>query len=257
VKLAKKIIPGFILRIYRDYRKKKQIKPYRGNNVFCPLCNSKFAKFAPFGLVKRENAKCPNCGSLERHRLLWKYLNEKTSLFSDIKLRLLHFAPEWAFYQIFSQDHNIEYVPCDLLPEKYAYGGNVKIAMVDITNIPFAENYFDVVLCNHVLEHVPDDKLAMSELYRVMKKGAWGIFQVPMDDKRDRTYEDFSISTPEGREKAFGQNDHVRCYGKDYKERLVKVGFDVTEDDYAKSFASDELFKYGFRGSEIIYYCRK
>lgn len=257
-KLIKKIIPKFILKGYRIYKKQKQIKPYRGNKVLCPLCNSKFNEFAPFGLVKRENAKCHNCGSLERHRLLWKYLNEKTNLFNfNTKIRLLHFAPEKSFYDIFSKKKNIDYIPCDLYPRKYAYNGNVKITMADITNIPFEENYFDVVLCNHVLEHILDDRRAMAELYRVMKKGAWGIFQVPIDYKRNVTYEDFTILTPEEREKAFGQNDHVRWYGRDYKNRLEKVGFDVKEDDYVKTFPTAELIKFGFLASELIYFCRK
>ncbi len=257
-KLIKKITPKFLLNGYRDYRKKKEIKLYQGDKVLCPICNSKFSEFVPFGLVKRQNAKCPFCSSLERHRLLWKYLNEKTDLFnSDKKIRLLHFAPEKAFYDIFSINQNIEYVACDLFPESFRYRGKVKIKKADITNIPFEENYFDVVLCSHVLEHIPDDILAMSELYRVMKKGAWSILQVPIDYTRETTYEDFSITTPKEREKAFGQNDHVRWYGRDYKDRLKRVGFSVQEDDYVKSFPPEDLFRYGLTESELIYYCKK
>lgn len=196
--------------------------------------------------------------SLERHRLLWKYLNKKTNFFNTGKtIRLLHFAPEKQFYDIFSRNKNIEYIPCDLFPEYYNFQGEVKIAKVDITNIPFANGYFDVVLCNHVLEHIPDDRLAMSELFRVMKKGAWAILQVPIDYNRETTYEDFSITTPEGRELAFGQNDHVRWYGRDYKERLTETGFKVTEDDYVKTFSPEDLFHYGLLASELIYYCEK
>lgn len=257
-KLIKKVTPKFLLNCYRDYCKKKQLKPYRGDKVYCPICNSKFNEFAPFGLVTRKNARCHTCGALERHRLLWKYLNERTNFFNtNKKIRLLHFAPEKVFYNIFSVSQNIEYNPCDLFPDSYEYGGKIKIIKVDIINIPFEENYFDVILCNHVLEHIPDDVLAMSELYRVMKKGAWAILQVPIDYNRDITYEDFSITTPEGREKAFGQNDHVRWYGRDYKERLEKVGFNVKEDDYVKSFSSEDLFQYGLIESELIYYCKK
>ena len=257
-KLIKKMAPPFLLNWYRDYREKKRISLYYGNKVLCPICNSKFKEFAPFGLVTRKNARCLNCGSLERHRLLWKYLNEKTDLFSkDKKIRLLHFAPEKMFYDVFSINPNIEYYPCDLDPEYYGYKGSVKINKVDIIDIPFEENYFDVILCNHVLEHIPDDALAMSELYRVMKKGAWAILQVPIDYSRDTTYEDFSISTPEGREKAFGQDDHVRWYGRDYIDRLKKAGFVVKEDDFINSFSKDNLLQYGFIGSELIYYCKK
>jgi SAM-dependent methyltransferase len=237
---------------------KKRLKFYDGDKVLCPICNSKFKEFAPFGSGPRKNARCHNCNSLERHRLLWKYLNEKTDLFrKDRKIRLLHFAPEKVFYDIFSINQDIEYSPCDLYPESYNYDGGVKVIKADITDIPFKENYFDVILCVHVLEHIPDDILAISELYRVLKKDAWAILQVPIDYNREKTHEDFSITTPEGREKAFGQNDHVRYYGRDYKDRLRKAGFIVKEDDFVKSFSPENLFRYGLIDSELIYYCKK
>jgi SAM-dependent methyltransferase len=257
-KLVKKMAPQFLLNWYREYRIRKRLRLYHGDKVSCPICNSQFKEFAPFGLVSRKNAVCLNCGSLERHRLLWKYLNEKTDLFkTDKKIRLLHFAPEKVFYDIFSMNDNIEYIPCDLDPESYTYGGADKVSKVDITDIPFEGGYFDVVLCNHVLEHIPDDALAMSELFRVMKKGAWAILQVPIDYNREITYEDFSITTPEGREKAFGRHDHVRWFGRDYKDRLKRAGFVVNEDDFVKSFSPENLFRFGLMDSELIYYCKK
>ena len=265
--MIKKVIPDFIIKEYRNYQERKKLKSYerdkvfyQGDEVFCPICKSKFRMFAPFGSIKRKNAKCINCGSLERHRLLFLYLSTKTNVFDDeTKIRLLHFAPEKAFYDIFSQKQNIEYIPCDLFPESYNFNGKIKVQKVDITKIPFEEDYFDVILCNHVLEHIPDDIQAMTELYRVMKKGGWGIFQVPIGYgyERETTYEDFTIITPKEREKAFGQQDHVRWYGQDYKDRLKSAGFNVTEDDYVKRFSSDELFQFGLRPSELIYYCKK
>ncbi len=262
IQLIKTITPDFIKKEFRKRQKLNKMKLYEGDKVYCPVCKSRFEIFASHGLVKgalkRENAKCVNCGSLERHRLLFLYLSNKTNLFDDkSKLRLLHFAPEKFFYEIFSQKQNIEYIPCDLFPERYVYKGKVPVQKIDISEIPFEENYFDVVLCNHVLEHIPDDIHAMTELYRVMKKGAWGIFHVPIDYNREKTYEDFAITTPEEREKAFGQDDHVRWYGKDYIERLKSVGFKVIEDDYVNSFSSDELYKLGLMSKHIIYYCEK
>ena len=243
-KVIKKMIPKYLLNWYRNYRMKKRLQLYQGDSVVCPICNSKFKEFGTFGLVPRKNARCHKCGSLERHRLLWKYFNEKTDLFKlNKKVQLLHFAPERAFYNIFSTNHNIEYYPCDLSPEHYAYEGNVKVQKADITDIPFEENCFDVIICNHILEHIPNDALAMSELYRVLKKDGWAILQVPIDYKRETTYEDFSITTPEGRKTAFGQHDHVRRYGRDYKDRLKKVGFIVNEDDFVKSFSQEDLFR--------------
>lgn len=252
--IIKKMMPKFLLNWYRSYRKKVVLQFYGGDKVLCPICNSTFKEFGPFGIVPRKNARCYQCSSLERHRLLWKYFNEKTDLFkADKKIRLLHFAPEGVFYDIFSTNQNIDYYPCDLFPENYAF----KVKKADITNIPFEENYFDVIICSHVLEHIPDDALAMSELHRVLKNGGWAILQVPIDYNRETTYEDFSITTPEGRKKAFGQSDHVRWYGLDYKDRLKKAGFIVNEDDFVKSFSSEDLFRYGLRESHLIYYCKK
>lgn len=254
-KLIKTFVPDYILKLYRD---STRFKPYRGNEVYCPICKSHFNKFGPFGVIERENAKCHKCGSLERHRLLWKYLNEKVDLFNtDSKIKLLHFAPERSFYNIFSKTRNIDYFPCDLSPELYPFNGSVKVLKVDITNIPFNDNYFDVIICNHVLEHISDDKKAMLELYRVMKKNAWGIFQVPIDYGRVLTYENINLSTPAERKKAFGQEDHLRIYGQDYTERLKSVGFKVIEDDYVKRFSKSELSRLGLISSELIYYCEK
>ena len=242
-------------KLISNFIKWQKIKLYSGNSVICPICNSEFSAFAPY--LGRKNARCLRCESLERHRLLWKYLNEKTDIFlGDKKIKLLHFAPERMFYEIFSKYVNIEYYPCDLFPENYAYN-DIIVSKADITNIPFEDNYFDVILCNHILEHIPDDRKAMSELFRVMKIGAWGIFQVPVDYNRENTFEDFTITTPLGREKAFGLKDHVRCYGRDYKEKLAEVGFNVSEDDYVKNIPAKEIIKYGFSPSEFIYFTRK
>lgn len=258
----KTIIPISVLNIYRKRRDKYAIKRkekmYLADNVLCPICNSKFRVFHT-GLKNRENAFCPNCKSLERHRLLYLFLKEENNIFEKTEkpFRILHFAPEEMFYSLFSKMDNIEYYPCDLYPELFKYNGGIPILKVDITNIPFEEGYFDFILCNHVLEHISNDKLAMLELNRVLKKGGSGIFQVPIDYDKDITYEDWNITDPEDRDKAFGQHDHVRIYGKDYKLRLNDCGFDVDENKFVKKFTSEELFRYGLISSELIYYCRK
>jgi SAM-dependent methyltransferase len=185
---------------------------------------------------------------------LYLFLRENKLLFnSDKKIKLLHFAPEKFFFELFSANSNIEYYPCDLFPEIY----NNSVIKMDITNITFEEGSFDAILCNHVLEHIPEDHVAMAELYRVLKHGGWGIFQVPIDYSREKTYEDFSITDPKEREKAFGQNDHVRWYGRDYKDRLAHAKFNVTEDDYVTRFSQEEIFKYGLFKWEFIYHCKK
>lgn len=257
-KQIKKLIPSFLIKTYRKQQIQKRIKPFLGNKVYCILCGNQFTEFAPFGIVQRQNARCHACGSLERHRLLWKYTSEKTNLFtSKQRLKLLHFAPERALYENFVAQKNIEYVPCDINPTIYSYDKRATVTKVDITQIPFGDNHFDVIICNHVLEHIPDDKKAISELYRVMKKGGWGIFQVPIDYTREFTYEDFTITDPQERLKAFGQHDHVRWYGRDYKDRLKAGGFDVKEDDYIHSISPEEIFRLGLNKTELIYFCRK
>lgn len=231
----------------------------KGDKVFCVVCGQSFENFYPHGKPEsyRLNARCPNCRSLERHRLIWKYLTAKTNYKQWHNVNVLHFAPEKMFHTIFSSLQHINYVPCDLSPERYNFPTGAKTKKVDITSIPFEDNYFDVILCSNVLEHIPNDALAMKELHRVMKPEGWGIFQVPIDYNRKETYEDFSITSPEGRIKAFGQWDHVRWYGADYKDRLANAGFVVTEDDYVKNFTKKELERYRFTDNELIYFCRK
>jgi len=253
-----KSLPNPVVSRYLDYKSGKEIKKYKGVGVECPACGSTFRIFIPAGNPLRENVKCPKCGSFERGRLMWLYLKDLNNLFeSHATIKLLHFAPERIFYEKFSKLQNLEYTPCDLCPEKYVFGGKVKVTKVDITKIPFDNRTFDFIFCSHVLEHIPDDALAMSELYRVMKPGGWGVFQAPIDFSVKKTYEDFSITTPEGRAIAFGQRDHVRRYGLDYKNRLEKAGFKVTLDDFVTKFSAEELFRYGLDKKEMIYRCDK
>ncbi|MEO6231191.1 MAG: class I SAM-dependent methyltransferase [Ferruginibacter sp.] len=182
----------------------------------------------------------------------------KTNLFTtDKKQRLLHVAPEEIFYRKFSQSNNIDYVPCakfgDEYPDLYPAG----TINIDITAIDLPDDNFDVIYCSHVLEHIPDDAKAMQELRRVLKPGGWAMLQVPLDISRATTYEDFTITKPEERELAFGQNDHVRVYGNDYKLRLEAAGFIVNQIKYTESFTANELFRYGFLKGEDIFICTK
>jgi len=187
--------------------------------------------------------------SLERHRLLWLYLKESTKFFTD-QLKVLHIAPEYCFIKRFENLTNIDYVTADLISP----WAKVKL---DVQDMPFTDSSFDVVLCNHVLEHVPNDQKSMRELYRVMKPGGFGIFQVPIDTSLSKTYEDSNITSPEMREKHFGQRDHLRLYGKDYPDKLRDAGFIVTEDDFVKTIPEEMTKRYALPLNEVVYLCVK
>lgn len=221
---------------------------YIGNNVQCPICNRRFRKFLPYGRVARENALCPNCLGLERHRLMWLFLQEETGFFTQ-KLKVLHVAPELCFLNRFEALGNLDYLTGDLESPL------AKIKM-DIHQIPFPDNTFDVVFCNHVLEHVESDLDACKEINRVLKPNGWGILQSPVYDL-DKTIEDPSITNPVERERIFGQRDHVRKYGKDYAERLSRSGLTVTEIPFVREIDPSLIQKHALPDSEMIYFCRK
>ena len=223
---------------------------YAGNNVQCPISGHTYRKFLPYGRnPARPNALCPDSLSLERHRLMWLYLKEKTNFFTG-KLKVLHIAPEHCFINKFEAMANLDYITADIESPL------AKVKM-DIHAIPFPDNTFDVSFCNHVMEHVTDDIKAMSEIHRVLKPGGWAIIQSPLDLSRATTFADATITDPAEREKIFGQNDHVRVYGRDYKERLERGGFDVKEDTYVKELAPEIVRRYALPADEIIYFCSK
>ena len=222
----------------------------KGNTFTDPIDGKSFRKFLPYGYeTQRANALAPGSLSLERHRLLWLYLQNETSFFTT-PAKMLHIAPEQCFLKRFKAQKNLDYITSDL----YSPIADVK---ADICDLPFDNDSFDVVFCNHVLEHIEDDNKAMSELFRVLKPGGFGIFQIPQDLDREKTYEDFSITYPEERTKHFGQYDHVRVYGKDYFKRLQAVGFTVNEVNYSKSLTKDLVKKYGLVDGEILPVCSK
>ena len=229
----------------------------RGNNVECPVCEKTFITFLPFGIPPaqlRPNAMCPNCNTLERTRFIWKYLISQPDFFNS-KQDVLHVAPELKLFQKFLLHPLINYTPIDKFIEGYKYPtGTIKM---DITNIEYPDHTFDFILGSHVLEHVQNDILAMSELYRVMKPGGWGILQVPIEMDRENTYEDESIVLPDERQKAFGQFDHLRIYGRDYIDRLTSVGFKVELDDFSKKMSNADRFRFGFGQEEFLFIVKK
>lgn len=222
----------------------------KGKKYTDPIDGKSFRKFLSYGYEKlRKNALSPSTLSLERHRLLWLYLKEETDFFTTPK-KVLHMAPEQCFLTIFKKQKNIDYTTADL----YSPIADVK---ADILNLPFDNNSFDVVFCNHVLEHISDDTKAMQELYRVLKPNGMGIFQIPQDLSRATTFEDNAITDKKERTKIFGQYDHVRIYGRDYFDKLRSIGFKVEEVDYTKKIAPEMVERFCLAKGEILPVCFK
>lgn len=222
----------------------------KGNTYTDPIDGMSFKKFLPYGYEnQRKNVLSPSTLSLERHRLLWLFLQNETNLFSA-KHQLLHFAPEQAFYKRFKKAANIDYTTTDL---------NSPLADVkaDICDLPFEDNTFSFILCNHVLEHIPDDTKAMQEIYRVLKPKGIAILQIPQDYSRKTTFEDNTITDPKERAKIFGQYDHVRVYGMDYFDKLKSIGFKVNAIDYTKKLTATEIDRFRLSPHELIPFCTK
>ncbi|MFD2551892.1 class I SAM-dependent methyltransferase [Bizionia sediminis] len=217
----------------------------KGSAFTDPINGKSYRSFLPYGYGnQRENVLSPATLSLERHRLLWLYLQHETDFFSASK-KVLHVAPEQCFLKRFRKLKNLDYTTTDL----HSPIADVK---ADICNLPFADHSFDVVLCNHVLEHIPNDTKAMQELYRVMKPGGYGIFQIPQDLSRHTTFEDNSITDKKARAAIFGQYDHVRVYGRDYFDKLRSIGFTVNAVDYTAQFTNAEITKFCLAKGELI-----
>lgn len=222
----------------------------RGKKYTDPIDGKSFKSFLPYGYGKqRPNVLSPSTLSLERHRLLWLYLKNETDFFTSNK-KVLHFAPEQAFYKRFRQLKNLDYTTTDLLSPL----ADVK---ADICDLPFEDNTYDVILCNHVLEHIPNDTKAMQELYRVLKPNGMAILQIPQDLNRETTFEDNTITDKKERAEIFGQYDHVRIYGRDYFDKLRSIGFKVEEVDYTSKLSLEKIDKYRLAKGEIIPICYK
>jgi len=230
-------------------RSLRDILPYIGTRYHCPVCGWHFRRMLPFGVSPRPDAQCPRCGSLERHRLIWLYLKQCPELF-PCSIRLLHVAPEPVFCRILRGLPNIDYVSIDI-------ASPLAMMRADLVALPLYDNCIDAILCIHVLEHIVDDRRAMRELFRVLRPGGWAILQTPLDLSLRATYEDASITTPEGRLRAYGQSDHVRCYGRDYRDRLEAAGFVVHVDCFARTLPSHKRARYRIFDHEDIWYCAK
>ena len=218
---------------------------FKGSNYTDPINEKQYSRFLSYGYNNlRPNALSPGTLSLERHRLLWLYLTSCDNIESQF-LNVLHVAPEQVFFKKFKSFTNWSYITTDL---------NSPLADVkaNLCNLPFKNNTYDLILCNHVLEHIIDDIKAMKEIYRVLKPGGRAILQVPLNKEKEKSYEDFTITSPEERNKQFGQYDHVRVYGMDFFERLNGVGFRCEKIDFTSKLSDKQIIEYGLIKGELI-----
>jgi SAM-dependent methyltransferase len=224
---------------------------YRGDRLHCPCCGGRFARFADYAgaHVRLREIVCPGCGALERHRLLWLYLVERTDLLTRSQ-RMLHVAPEVTLLRALRRVPRLCYVAIDLRAQ-------VADARMDLQSIAFADRSFDAILCSHVLEHVPNDRRALGELFRVLRPGGWAILQSPVDHGLSTTLEVPAITSPRERERLYGQHDHWRLYGADYRTRLEAAGFFVEVSAYAADLAPERIERSRLNPQELIYRCTR
>ena len=224
---------------------------YWGRRRRCPLCGGGFRRFLPYGYVgQRSEALCPRCLSLERHRMIWLWIERNTELLTTLPT-LLHIAPEPSLRRHFRRAYRgtTRYITADL-------ESPLADMHFDVQSIPLGDSSVDVVICNHLFEHVEDDHQAMREILRILRKGGWGVILSPIDMQREETFEDDTITDEAERTRIFGQYDHRRIYGRDYAKRLEEAGFEVYECDYANLIPAKEKELYALT-DELLYIVRK
>lgn len=219
-----------------------------GFRHYCPICQSSLRRLYPLGDPQRPNYQCPICYSLGRHRLAWLFFRDDTNLLDDSHKRMLHVAPERSLAERFKKIRGIDYVSADISSPH-------AMMQMDVTAIPWQDNYIDIIYCSHVLEHIPADRTAMREFRRILKENGYAVVQVPIT--ADKTLENPSVTDQAGRERLFGQSDHVRRYGPDFKERLEETGFEVKVYVAGKVWNSQTLQKMGIRENETLFCCTK
>ncbi len=230
--------------------RKLQSYKYGGNNVTCNCCNKSFLKFLPYGdsKIKRENARCPWCSSLERTRMLWDFLVKSNILKNNIKV--LHFAPESTIEKKLLKNKNINYISADINP-------NLAVNVVDITKIKYLDNEFDLIICSHVLSVVKHEKKAFDELYRVLKIGGLLILMEHIYTHLEDTIEDSTANSDQDRIKSYGQPYLERLYGNDFSKRISIAGFQVEEYIHQSFLSKLEIQKYGIQNSGTLFLCKK
>lgn len=234
----------------RRWLRQARLLPQFEDPAECPVCGTVVESFLPSGLQRVvPDRMCPTCTSLERHRAVWLYFQQRTNLFTE-PLRMLDVAPDRAFGPRFAELPNVCYLSADLASPK-------AMIRLDLTDAPHPDASFDVIYVSHVLEHIPDDRRAMREIYRILRPGGWAVLLVPMFGATTR--EDPTVVDPAERERLFGQDNHVRMYGHDgeYERRLGEAGFDVTADHFVADLDPALVRRYRLQADELIHLCSK
>ena len=233
----------------------------------CVMCGHKVWRFMPYRSGSRgtpplmralgvvgsdpDHFECPRCGAHDRERHLLLYIRA-TGLFDKLHgMRVLHFAPERRLWPKIAAATPAEYIRCDLFPAA------PDVVKVDIESMPFADEAFDLVIANHVLEHVRDDGKAVREVARVLAPGGFAILQTPYSGKLQRTWQDDGIDTPQARLQAYGQEDHVRLFGRDIFERIAGAGFEPHVRRHEEVLGGVDPVAAGVNASEPFFLFRK
>lgn len=256
-----KKIKQLIKKVIRNSKRTYWKIVFAGKRFRCPVCERSFSRF----LTKRgnwsikgellrditTNAICPGCDSGIRTRFVWKFVKEKTDLFSK-RMKLLHVAPSDIFSEHIKKLSNIEYVPADIAPIDEA---TVKL---DLRDIHFPDDSFDAVICSHVIEHIKEDQKAIGEIYRILRPNGWVLIAVPIYG--ETTYEDSAVNSDYLRGKIFGNSGHVRLNGLDLSRKLQSAGFEVkifSIDDLEGNYVDRQCNSVHLQNDKYLFYCRK
>lgn len=218
---------------------------------FCPVNDKRYRTFIKKGQLLLSRY----LGARERHRFIWHYLKYETELFTKKEIQLLHISPEFCFYEKLKNQTNITYFPVDKFEPGYDYQNLTR--NFDLLDENLKAEQYDFIICNHVLEHITDDKTAIKNLYKILKFGGTAIISVPILADNKPTYEDNSITTPKERKKHFGQWDHVRYYGTDISERFQEAGFEVNPINSFVYFKESERVKFGVPTESWLFHLTK
>jgi SAM-dependent methyltransferase len=243
------LLPKSILYKFERFLRNVFALFYKGNNVYCPICECHFKKFIPLNPnIENTNFLCPKCGSAQRQRLLWLYISGKFLILTE-RLTFIHFSPRSCLVNKLKSIAGLTYITSDPVDKKMDRN-------YDLTGIEENDARYDLAVCYHIMEHIHDDRKAMREIYRILKSTGTALLQVPYWEKE--TYENPAIDSPEIRRKTFGQQDHVRIYGyQDFIDRLTLTGFQVTPVKYGQQLGQQICHKYGLDQDEVIFVCRK